>query len=283
MGLERALRLGVEHRRRQAETLGVHAEEVAGHRQDVARPLAQRRQQQAAIVQVAQQAGVELADRRGAGQVEAGGGDQADIDRTRLAGADAQHLAGFQRAQQLALQGQRQVADFVQIQGAAVGRAEPAGAAAGRAVVDAGGVAEQLGLGMLRAEAGAVEGDEQPGATARAVDVAGQQLLAGAGLAVDQHRRMGGGEAFDLLVQLARARVDEHQRLGADAQRAALGVGEGQHGLDERIVRTHDRLRAGAWLRSLRGIRRPPPGCSGTGAQARRRACCSIRFCRRYR
>lgn len=45
----------------------MHGEEVAGHRQDVARLLAQRRQFQAAIGQVVAQALVKLANRRRTG------------------------------------------------------------------------------------------------------------------------------------------------------------------------------------------------------------------------
>ncbi|WP_424798412.1 sigma 54-interacting transcriptional regulator, partial [Pseudomonas aeruginosa] len=70
------------------------------------------------------------------------------------------------------------VGDLVQVQGAAIGRTEPAGAAADRAVMGAGSVAEQLGFGMVATEGAATDRDEQTGAFAVAVDLPGEQLLA---------------------------------------------------------------------------------------------------------
>ena len=271
----------------QAQALGIDAEEVLGQRQDVGGAFAQRRQLQAPLVQVVVQACVELAGGHRLGQVDAGGGHQAHIDRYRLLAADALHLAGLQRGQQLFLQDQRQVGDLVQVEGAGVGRAEPAGATAGGAGIGRGDVTEQLGLTPARADRGAADGDEQAAALALAVDMPGQQLLAGAGLADDQHRQVGAGQRVGLLAQLARTRIDEHQRLGANAQRAFLGIAEGQQGLLGKLGAAHCRF-------SGRG--EPPPGNGSDGngrdtahsrggqrAHARRRSSCSICRCRRYR
>ena len=73
---------------------------------------------------------------------------------------------------------QRQIANFIQIQGAAIGRAKPARAAAGQTVMAAGGVTEQLGIGVGGADGTAVYRDKQPGPVAGAVDVPSQQLSA---------------------------------------------------------------------------------------------------------
>ncbi|MCY1187185.1 hypothetical protein D9M73_281370 [compost metagenome] len=63
------------------------------------------------------------------------------------------------------------------------------------------------------------------------MDLPRQQLLAGAGLALDQHRQGAWGQLVDFLAQAARAGIDEDQRTGANAQGAAVGVGEGQQRL----------------------------------------------------
>ncbi|MCY1178758.1 hypothetical protein D9M73_191250 [compost metagenome] len=195
-----------------------------------------------------------------------------------LAGADAQHLAGFQGAQQLALQRQRQVADLVQVEGAAVGRTEPAGAAAGRTAVGAGAVAEQFGIGVGGADCPTIDRDKKPVAVAGTVDLSCQQFLAGAGLTADQHGQGARRQLLELLAQLLRTWVDEYQGLGTYTQGAFVGIRKGQQRLAEGFVKTHGEL---------------PPRCSrGLGVsidsmsawnQARRRAPCSRRFCRRYR
>ena len=64
-------------------------------------------------------------------------------------------------------------------------------------------VTEQLGLEERLGQRGAVDHDERPvGARARIVDGAREELLAGAGLALDQHGRVEGGHTRDLLVEL---------------------------------------------------------------------------------
>ena len=59
-------------------------------------------------------------------QIHIGGGDHAHIHLGRGAGAESGHLALLQHAQQLDLQSQGQVADFIQQQRAAASRLEPA-------------------------------------------------------------------------------------------------------------------------------------------------------------
>ena len=103
--------------------------------------------------------------------------------------ADAGDLAVLQHAQQLDLRGQRHVAHLVEEHRAAVGvleLAHPVGRGVGERPLD---VAEQLALQDVLAQGGAVQRHERL-VLARAVlvDGLGDQLLAGAGLALDQAR-----------------------------------------------------------------------------------------------
>ena len=94
-------------------------------------------------------------------------------------------------AQQLGLRQRRNLADLVEEQRAAVRRLEAALAPLDGAGEGAGLVPEQLGLEQRLGERGAVDGHEgavAPRAAARGA--AGHQLLAGAGLAGDQHGRV---------------------------------------------------------------------------------------------
>lgn len=74
------------------------------------------------------------------------------------------------------------------------------------------------------------------------MDLSGQQFLAGTGLAADQHRHRLRCQVLQGIAQLLRTRVDEHQRLGADAQWAFVLLGEGQQRLTESVVDGHDAL-----------------------------------------
>jgi hypothetical protein len=115
----------------------------------------------------------------------------AHRDRHRPRAADPHHLALFQHPQQAGLQAEGHLADLVEEQGAAVGRLEQPGvAAAARAGERAFLVAEQLRFQQRLGDRAAVHRDEgaQGGAVrALAVDGLGHQLLAAAGLALDQH------------------------------------------------------------------------------------------------
>ena len=97
-------------------------------------------------------------------------------------------------AQQLGLHLQADVADLVEEQRAAVGRLEAADLVADGAGERALDVAEQLAFQQSRRQGGAVDLDEGlAGPRAVLVDGPGQQLLAGAALAADQHGRRAGG------------------------------------------------------------------------------------------
>src|SRR6185437_17060324 len=96
------------------------------------------------------------------------------------------------RLEQLGLLRERQLADLVEEEGAAVGGLEEADLLVARAREGAALVAEQLGFDELLGQRRAVDGDERlVGARPVEMQRACDQLLAGAGLAEDQHRRAG--------------------------------------------------------------------------------------------
>ena len=118
----------------------------------------------------------------------------------------------------MACSGKRHVADLVEKQRAAVALLELADAAAVGAGEGALLVAEQLAFQQVLRDGGAVEGQERcfaPGAVL--VDGPGDQFLAGAALAGDQHGDVLGRDAADGLVHLAHGR--------AGAENGALHVG----------------------------------------------------------
>ena len=118
--------------------------------------------------------------------------------RPRL--ADRQHLALFEKAQQLGLDVERQVADFVEEQRAADRRAEHAGLVGDRAGEAAAAMAEQLAVGELPRGARAVVGQEHAAMPRRAgVNGARDEILAGAALAGDQDRQVVALQALNLV------------------------------------------------------------------------------------
>ena len=273
VALQHTLRTVADKWHGQVQTLAVYAQKIFGQRQDIPGPFAQGRQIQAPFAEVVIQPFVELAGTHRLRQINTGGRHQPHVDRARLVGAHASDFVGFQGCQQLDLNGQRQVADFVQIQRPAIGRAEPSGTAAGRAVVRTRGVTEQLCVGIGGADCPAVHRYEQPGAITGAVDVAGEQLLAAAGFATNQYRQGARCQLFKVVAKLTRARINEYQRFGANAQWAFFSVGKGQQRLTKGFMQAHGWLppAADGWARALQKI------------HARRRAPCSMRVCRRYK
>ena len=207
--------------RQQLERIGVEAlvrqaaapRDVVGQRLDqrleVAHALAQRGQADGQHVEAVVQVGTEGARGHHRGQLAAGGRDDAHVDALHVVAAERLHLLLLQHAQQLGLQGARHVADLVEEQRAAVGELELAVAAlAIRAGVGAGGHAEELGLEQRVGDGGDVHAHERPrGAHARRVDGMREQLLAGAGLAGEQHRAVGLRHAPRLALHFHRRRA----------------------------------------------------------------------------
>ena len=168
------------------------AEEVLDQERDVLGALAERRHREHhdrdAVVEVEAEApvvdlGAQIAVRRG---------DEAHVDRDLVPSADAAEPAPLERAEQRGLERWRELADLVEEERAAVRALEralvPTVGAGERALL----VAEELARDERRRERAAVDDDERAArARALVVERACDQLLAGAGLAHEQHRRVG--------------------------------------------------------------------------------------------
>ncbi len=136
--------------------------------------------------------------------------------------ADTAHLGAFEGAEQLGLQGEIQIADLVDQERPAVGLLEHALSLPGRARERAALVAEQLGFDQARGHGGAVEDDERPRrARSPLVKRLGEHLLARAGLAFDDHRKVGAGETLAQWIEAA------HLAAAADEASEAHGHGHG--------------------------------------------------------
>ncbi len=134
-----------------------------------------------------------------------------------LVPAHALDLAFLDRAQQLGLQVEPQIADLVEEQRAARGELELAELLPVRAGERAALVAEERALGQLARNRREVHRDERRVRIAGlAVDQPRQQLLAGAALAEDQHRRRQLRDLVHQIDDVARhlARADDELALG---------------------------------------------------------------------
>ena len=111
---------------------------------------------------------------------------------------------GLEAAQQLRLVLERELAELVEEHRATIGALEHARAGRDRAGERAALVTEQLALDERRRDRAAIEHDERLAAPARArVERARDELLAGAGLAIDDDRRLGRRDACAQREQLA--------------------------------------------------------------------------------
>ena len=142
------------------------------------------------------------------GQVAMGGEDDAGAEGNELVGAETAELALLEDAQELDLNVGRQLADFVEEQGAVAGLFEVAFASAVGAGIGAFFVAEELGLDEGFRNGATGDGDEGlVGAGSAAVDGAGDEFLAGAAFALDQNRGIDGGNAGDELLYILECRA----------------------------------------------------------------------------
>src|SRR6202035_5907370 len=128
-------------------------------------------------------------------EVAVGGAPQPHVRPLRAAGADALEGALLEDAEDLRLDGERQLANLVEQEGAALRELE----AAGLSAVGAGEgpllVPEELVLHQRLGDGRAVDGDERPRpAGGEGVQGAGGELLARAALAGQEHRAVGGGD-----------------------------------------------------------------------------------------
>ena len=193
-----------------AAVLGrIALQEVVGEQQHVGLPLAQRRDEDREDVEAVEQVLAEAALLDRPLEILVGRGNQPDVGLQRLVAAEALELPLLQDAQQLDLRRQLHVANLVEEQRPSLGQFEPpllAGVGAGERPLL---VAEQLGFDQrIRQRAAADLHERLLGPRRVVVDRAGDQLLAGAGLAAQQHGRVGPRDLRDLLVDaLHRAAV----------------------------------------------------------------------------
>src|SRR5262249_46483899 len=150
----------------------------------------------------------------------------------------------LQDAQQLHLHVERDVADLVEEERPAVGQLETPGPVAYGPREGALHVSEKLALQERRRQGRAVDAHERlAGPRARLVEGAGEQLLARARLAAQEHGRGAGGDLADQLQEAphGRARTDE-------APRGSIRLRCGR-------LRRGDRLRTGCLGRSRGWLR----------------------------
>ncbi len=175
-------------------------QEVAEEAAEVVAALPQRRDHQLVAGEPVEQGGPKAPRLDGVLQVGVGRRDHPHVHLLDAGRADALDLAGLDHAQQHHLDLRGGLADLVQEERAAVGALEEPRLVADRAGVGALDRPEQLGGGERRRDRPHVH--RQAGAVAaRAglVDGAGHQLLAGAGLAAEQHGDLEVGHPADLV------------------------------------------------------------------------------------
>ena len=178
-------------------------EEEVGELEDVGLAIAERRNEDREHVQAIEQVFAEpLADDRRF-EILVGRRDQADVGLNRLRSAEPLELARLQHAQQLDLRRQIQLADFVEEQRAAFGQLEAALLRRVRTGERALLVTEQLRLDQIVRQRGAAHLDERLLRARRVVvNGVGDELLAGARFAAQEHRRVGLRHLRDLRVHV---------------------------------------------------------------------------------
>jgi hypothetical protein len=193
---------------------------VANQDRHILRPIAQRGQTQRQHRQPVIQVQPKLAAAHPLGQVAVGGGHDPHIQTQLAAAADPHHDPLLQHPQQLGLHDQRQFADFVQKQGAALGLLEAAGQRARRPGESATFMAEELGLEQTLGHRRAIDVHEgRAGPPAGLMDGPREKFLAGAGLAQQQHRHVGGRQPTGLLQAFPQLR-----RVAQDAEVGQLAA-----------------------------------------------------------
>ena len=194
----------------------------SNQRRDVLTARPQRRHRDGVDVKTVEEVRTELAAHHRLVQPAVGGRDDAHIDLARLSSADPLELAFLQYPQEFGLEFQGNLAHLVQENGTPVGQFESSLALLGRAGEGPFFVAEKLAFHQRRLQRGTVELDEAAlGARTVPVHVTGDELLAGAGLPLDEDRAVGGrhlgGAAKNVVKRVARA-----YDLGGIVQRADL-------------------------------------------------------------
>src|SRR5262249_5635051 len=179
---------------------GDAAGEVIAEGVDSFWPLTEGRYRDREDVQAVVQIVTEAAPFDHPAEVPVRGGDQTDVDVDRPCPTETLELVLLQHAEELRLQLERDLAHLVEEERATVSELEPSDPLGDRAGERPPLVAEQLALEQARRDGGAVDLDEGPvAAPARIVDGAGDQFLSRAGLAQEEHGRVGRRHDLDLV------------------------------------------------------------------------------------
>ena len=133
-------------------------------------------------------------------------GDHPDVDRDHACAADALHLARFEHAQELGLKAEGELADLVEKERATIRYFEAALLTVGGAGERAAFVPKQDAFDEVRRDRAAVLNDERAlRALRRTMNRAGDELLASAGFAANEHREVGGGHLLEHRENLSHA------------------------------------------------------------------------------
>ena len=179
-----------------AVALDMLLEEMLGEERDVLAALAQWRQVDGNGVETEKQILAEFSGGDLGGHVGVRGRDEADIDAVGPGRADAFVFAGLERAQNLRLLAERNVADLVHEQRAAVRELEAAGPVAFGIGEGAAHVAEEFALEHALGQPAHVDGDEGLGRADRhGVQRLGDHALARAVFAGDENIGVGRADA----------------------------------------------------------------------------------------
>src|SRR5438034_407393 len=190
-----------------AEAATEASDEVVRERRDVLAPRAERGQAHAHHVEAVVQVLAQLALRDRPLEVPVRRRDHPHVDRVRLGRADGTHLHLLEYAQELDLQPRRELGDLIEEDRPLVGATEESERVRDGAREGAADVTEELGLQEVLWDRAAVHGDERPlGARREAVDRRRDELLAGATLALDEHRGVGRSDLRDDLLHALHGR-----------------------------------------------------------------------------
>ena len=204
-----------------------------GQRGDVFSSLTQGAQGQREHVEPVKQIGPKAPLGHFGGQIAVGASDNPHVDLDRLGRADRHHLTFLQGAQQLGLQRQRHLGNFVEQQSAAISGAEEPFVGLARSGERALAVAEQQSLQHRFGHRGAVDCHERPGgARAAGMDKPAEHFLAGAGWSTDQHRNFAGGQAFGQRQHRQRFGISRNRH----SRRGQRGEQRGKHRIAGRIA-----------------------------------------------
>ena len=173
--------------------------EVADQQRNIFAPLTQRRHGDGEDIQPVKEVAAKLAFRDHLCQVAIGRRDHADVDTDGARAAQPFEFLFLQNAQQLGLEFEGDVPDFIQKQRSLVGEFEAADLLRDGAGERAPFVAEEFAFQQPGGDRRAIHLDEGAVASpAQVVDGARDEFLAGARLALDQHGGIGGGHGLHL-------------------------------------------------------------------------------------